>query len=216
MKPIKFYFMHESPPCRAVQMVAAHLKVPLELKFLNLATGDHLKDPEFVALSHVHAVPTIDDDGFVLLESRAIMAYLVNKFAPGSTLYPNEPQLRAKVDMLLNFDIGSLYKAQGEYLVPLLRGKPIDEAKEEPFKKQLNLLDQYLSKNAYVCGDNLTIADLSIRAGLSFGEAAEYDFGQFKNVHDWMNRLAQLPYYKEVNEEPVRRFTLYIQSKKQV
>lgn len=49
--------------------------------------------------------------------SRAILAYLVDKFAPGSPLYPKDVAARAKVDQLLLFDIGTVYKAAGNYLV---------------------------------------------------------------------------------------------------
>lgn len=45
------------------------------------------------------------------------MTYLVAKYAPNSTLYPKEANARAKVDQLLYFDIGTLYRTEGQYLV---------------------------------------------------------------------------------------------------
>lgn len=53
----------------------------------------------------------IDDNGFVLWESRAIMQYLCNKYAPNSHLYPSEPRQRATVERLLNFDVKTLSHA---------------------------------------------------------------------------------------------------------
>lgn len=64
---IDFYFMHESPPCRAVQMVAAHLSIPLNLKYLDLSKGEHYAE-EFTKLNPQRVVPTIVDNGFVLWE----------------------------------------------------------------------------------------------------------------------------------------------------
>ena len=53
----------------------------------------------------------IDDDGYILWESRAIMQYLCNQYAPDSDLYPSDPQKRATVDRLLNFDLKTLSHA---------------------------------------------------------------------------------------------------------
>ena len=54
--------------------------------------------------------------------SRAIMCYLVNKYATDDKpdlqkLYPKDPEMRANVDKLLYFDTGSLYKSIVDYFV---------------------------------------------------------------------------------------------------
>ncbi len=68
-------------------------------------------------MNPTHTIPTIDDDGFILWESRAIAQYLCNKYAPDSDLYPQDPQRRAIVDRLLNFDIGSFSPSIRQALV---------------------------------------------------------------------------------------------------
>lgn len=49
------------------------------------------------------------DGDFVLWESRAISAYLVNTYAKDDSLYPKDLQKKAIVDQRLNFDCGTLY-----------------------------------------------------------------------------------------------------------
>lgn len=65
---IDLYYMPESPPCRAVEMVAAHLSIPLNLKYLDLSKGEHFTNQDFVMLNPQRVVPTIVDNGFVLWE----------------------------------------------------------------------------------------------------------------------------------------------------
>lgn len=55
-------------------------------------------------------MPTIDDNGFILWESRAIAAYLVDKtHIEGHSLYPKDAQRRALIDQRLQFDAATLY-----------------------------------------------------------------------------------------------------------
>jgi glutathione S-transferase len=146
------------------------------------------------------------------------MTYFANKYAPDSTLYPSNPQERAIVDRVLQFDLGTFYRSLGEYLVPILReGKTLDNLdpeKEKKVKEALQLLDDSLAKHTYVAGDKLTLADLSILASLTFAEVFDYDVSSYKNVKAWTDRLKkELPYYDEVNTEPITLFKSYVKVK---
>ena len=55
-------------------------------------------------------MPTIVDGDLSLWESRAIIQYLANQYAPNTSLYPSDPKKRAIVDRTLNFDV-SYYKS---------------------------------------------------------------------------------------------------------
>ena len=77
--------LHGFPPSHATRRAAVIFKelgVPYEL-----ITVDMLKDEHKAAAHLAHQpfgqVPYIDDDGFVLFESRAIGRYLVAKYATG-------------------------------------------------------------------------------------------------------------------------------------
>ena len=107
MPAIDLYYMEASPPCRSVMMTAKLVGVELNLKKLDLMANEHMK-PEFLKINPQHNIPTIDDNGFYLNESRAICAYLVNKYGKNDTLYPKDAAARALVDQRLYFDMTRL------------------------------------------------------------------------------------------------------------
>ena len=63
--------------------------------------GQHLSQ-DFLKLNPHHTVPTYQDDKITLSESRAIMAYLVNRFASpeNASLYPADPVKRGNLRLL--------------------------------------------------------------------------------------------------------------------
>src|SRR6202163_5125840 len=76
--PIKLYDSKISPYARKVRLAAAELEIPLEKIPLDFQKGEPQK-PEYRAMNPNGKVPTIDDDGFVLWESIAILKYLAGK-----------------------------------------------------------------------------------------------------------------------------------------
>lgn len=63
------------------------------------AGGTHglVNTPEYRALNPNGLIPVIEDDGFVLWESNAIVRYLAAKYGHGS-LWPTDIQIRADAD----------------------------------------------------------------------------------------------------------------------
>lgn len=156
---------------------------------------------------------------YSLSRSRAIMTYLANKYAPESSLYPTDPQKRAVIDRLLQWDLGVIYRSIGEYLAPIMRdGKSVehlDPEKEKKIREALRILDSSLSAHKYVAGDELTLADLSILASLSLAEVFDYDvISDYQHIRHWSETLKrELPYYDEINTEPIRMFKSYVKAR---
>jgi glutathione S-transferase len=82
---ITLYTMSGSPYGWRVWLALEHKRIPYALKVLSYDAGDFNK-PEFAALNPRRRVPVIDDDGFALYESAAIIEYLEDK-------WPHEPRL---------------------------------------------------------------------------------------------------------------------------
>ncbi|RWS06732.1 glutathione S-transferase 1: isoform D-like protein [Dinothrombium tinctorium] len=209
---IDFYEDTGSPPTLAVNLALHHLKIPITTHHVDLFAEEHLK-PEFIKLNPFHTVPTIDDNGFVLWESRAIMRYLVNQHAPGNDLYPTDPKRRALVDRMLDFDLGTLYTSASEWMFPpFLEKKPKDDEKEKAMSKNLKLFDHFLSTTRYAAGEHLTIADFSLLASVSTISATGHNMDQYSNVKSWWNLLEkELPYYEQLVSPHIEAFKGFVE-----
>lgn len=163
-------------------MLIKTLELNAEIKLVDLSAGEQ-NDPEFLKLNPLHQVPVLVDGDFVLTESRAIMAYLVNKYKPDSELYPSEPRSRALVDQRLYYDATVVFESCAHIIVRVqvaaserrvklffsfqrsvfYKGvKKIPAEDREKLVNTLNVLDGYLAENKWIAGSNMTIADLSI------------------------------------------------------
>jgi glutathione S-transferase len=103
------YLIYPSPPVRAVLITAKAIGLDLDEKPIDFFQGAHLK-PEYLKLNPQHTVPTlVDDDGFAIWDSHAIMTYLVSKYAKNDSLYPKDLKKRAIVDQRLHFESGVFF-----------------------------------------------------------------------------------------------------------
>lgn len=128
------------------------------------------REPEFLALNPNAQVPVIIDDGFVLWESNAIIAYLARKHH--SELLPRNAQAQALVEQWLYWQLGELNPQWMYAINALLRRNPAytDETRiadsVNRWTARMTVLEGQLERTrAYVCGDSFSIADIAI--GLS-------------------------------------------------
>nr|XP_032515655.1 glutathione S-transferase 1-like isoform X2 [Danaus plexippus plexippus] len=203
-QPIKLYYLPPSPPCRAVMMTARALGLDLDLVLTNIMEGQHMT-PEFLKMNPQHTIPTMDDSGFILWESRAIMTYLANAYGRDDSLYPKNPRSRALVDQRLNFDLGTLFnRFFNLYGRMLFQGEKYDDEAAKKLKEAIGWMNTMLDGRAFVAGDNMTLADISIIVTFSNLEAFGYDFSDHENVDKWFQRTKKIlePYgYEEIDKK---------------
>uniref|UniRef100_A0A6M2DCI8 Putative glutathione s-transferase n=1 Tax=Xenopsylla cheopis TaxID=163159 RepID=A0A6M2DCI8_XENCH len=212
------YMVPLSPPARAVLMTAAAIDVKLDQKMVDLSKGEH-KTAEFLKMNPQHTIPVLDDNGFIVWDSHAICAYLLNKYAPDSDLYPSEPEARAHVDQRLHFDSSVAFNRIREMVYPLVMGtkSTIDDDAIANVHEAYAFLEAFLSQNPetpYLAAGKLTIADLccvsTVSSMLELVPASE---DKYPKLFAWFNLLRELPYYKEFNQPGNEAFAAFIKSK---
>ncbi|KAL1426025.1 hypothetical protein MTO96_003494 [Rhipicephalus appendiculatus] len=205
--PVTLYNQYGSPPCGFVRMVARHVGVDLELYNIDMFKGDHLT-PEYLKLNPYHKAPTIDDDGFILYESSAIAYYLINKYAPASTLYPSCPKLRAQVDQVLATVTSTIQPHYFTFFKPRFFDLQSPTAKEfVAFEENvLDALHNHVGNNCgYAVGNCLTLADLTLLAHLTLClELPVLRRDRFPRLQEYYASIkAELPYFNEINQQGI-------------
>ena len=106
MAPIALYHSPFSPFSRSVYLLTRYLNLDVDVKVLDLIEKKEQFSEEFLKINPQHCVPTIDDNGFYLWESRAILSYIMESRAPH--LLPTSPKEKAVLNQRLHFELGGL------------------------------------------------------------------------------------------------------------
>lgn len=154
-----------------------------------------------------HTIPTLNDDGFSLWESRAIIRYLADKYGKTNSLYGSDAKTRAIVNQRLDFDLGTLYLRFAEYAYPQIFAKAAPNAEhKKKLEDALGFLNTFLEGQTYVAGDNVTLADISLVATVSTIDIFGFDLSKYSNVEAWFAKCkATVPGY-DLNEEGIQEF----------
>lgn len=161
-------------------------------------------------LNPQHTCPTIDDGGFAVWESRAILQYLASKYDQSGTLYPEDLQIRTMINQKLFFDMELNAKVSDYFYPQIMGGAPADAAKLQKLLDFLGFLDTALDGKAYIVGDALTIADISLINTLSMLELLNIDFGQFQNIPAYMEKCkATTPGYDGIASKSLEAFAVF-------
>ncbi|XP_038211035.1 glutathione S-transferase 1-like [Zerene cesonia] len=203
---LKLYHYPLSAPSRAALLAIKNIGIPVEVIVIDLMKKEQLSE-SFTKINPQHCVPTIvDEDGFVLWESKAIACYLVEKYEKYE-LYPKDLKRRAIVNQRLYYECSMLYPRMRAINYPILfQGvKEIKQSLKDDLNSQMVFLEQYLSKSKWVAGDNLTIADTAILASISTMVEVGWDMMEYPNILRWLKDCESIPGYSE-NLEGAKMF----------
>lgn len=189
---MKLYGHPFSSNARRVHMLCEECSIPYQYETIDLMKGDQFQ-PSFLELNPNGMVPVIDDDGFVLWESQAIMRYLANKHG-ASTWYPSEPRIRAQIDAWLDWNHTRLGRETEDIVLNMLiLGDKGEKHKIEESKQALTnilpILEKTLSAHSYICGNQPTLVDLAFLPNIAALEMCRQDLSEYTSISAWYNKM---------------------------
>jgi glutathione S-transferase len=206
---MRLYYHPLSGNSRRARIAALVLGTELDLVNVDLPKGEQ-RQPPHLQRNPNGRVPVLDDGGFLLWESRAIMQYLADK-TPAQTLYPQDPRARADVNRWLFWD--AAHFAQGvaalvfERLVKRVTGRgepdPAEIKRGEGLVAQFfPVLEGQLASKTWVTQDRMTLADVSLATTLALAAPAGIDLGPYPNIRAWHGRIRELDAWKATEPPP--------------
>ncbi|KAJ7205907.1 glutathione S-transferase [Mycena rebaudengoi] len=192
---LKLFGSPYSTCTKRVATVLIEKKVAFTFQSINIMTGEH-KSEEFRARQPFGQVPYIDDDGFILYESRAICRYIADNYAnQGPKLVPTDLKGKALFEQAASTEYSNFDPFSSRALARPMMGMETNKANLEENLKTLSAkLDVYeaiLGKQKYLAGNEVTLVDLFHLPYGALLEKAGSDLMTTKgpNVTRWFNDL---------------------------
>ncbi|RLT89574.1 MAG: hypothetical protein CSH49_07355 [Alcanivorax sp.] len=161
---------------------------------VNMENGDYLSD-WYRAINPNHQVPTFIDDELIIYESNAVLRYLCLKHDL-QAWYPHELKTRATTEQWLDWNQCLLAPCvENIVLHGVFLGAQGDPARVDlghtQWQEREAILDSALAITPYLCGDQPTIADLSVASNIfQLGIADAEPAGS--SLQRWYDAMASL------------------------
>ena len=204
---LKIWGRANSSNLKKVTWLCEEISLPYERIDAGMSFGV-VNTPEYRKLNPNGLVPTIDDEGFILWESNAIVRYLAAKHTAG-TLWPTDLKVRADADRWMDWCTSTLWPAFRPVFWNLIRTpadkrsqKEIDEGSQKT-GELLTRLDGYLAGRKFVAGDQLTIGDIAFGPVVYLVQNVPFDRPKLANYDAWYARISERPAFKKVVALPV-------------
>jgi glutathione S-transferase len=193
-------------------MFCAEQDIAIETVIIDLFQGEH-KGEAYLAVNPNGMVPAIDDDGFVLSESSAILKYLADK--AGSPTYPKDAQARARINEIMDWFNTQFYREIAYHVVyPQVfpnHARATDELTRSIIDWGMGQIPALLATldhgwvtfpggGPYLTGADITIADYLGADLLACGDLIGADWSDYPNVARWLDTMKSRPSWASVHE----------------
>ena len=164
--------------------------------------------PGYLAKNPHAVVPTIEEDGFVLYESNAIVRYLAGR-DPQARFWPKDLRERADADRWMEWQSTMYTPAMTAIFWQLIRtpqdqrdakAVEVSRAKCERFT---GILDAHLARNEWLAAGRFTAADIVVGCAVHRWLLLPIEHEECPNVRRWYETLKARPASHQVTLQPL-------------
>lgn len=191
---IKLYDVPLSGNCHKVRMMLSFLGLDYEPVPVDLPGGGS-HTPEYLAMNPLGKVPVLDDDGFVIRDSQAILVYLARKYGNGAWL-PDDAEGLGRIGEWLSFTANEMINACAVARALVVFNREGDLAGAQAKAADcLNILDQHLDGRDWLVGDAPSVADVACYVYAGLVHQGGVELAGRPHMLAWFKRIESLPGY---------------------
>ena len=189
---MKLYNTKTSGNGYKVRLLLALLGVRYEQVLLDFAAGEHKREP-FLRISPRGQVPALEDDGVVLWDSIACLAYVARKHG-GERWLPTDPAgLGAVMQWLALSENEIMYGLQyARGILRKIREGDYEECRARG-RAALEVLEGRLKDNDWLALGRPTIADIACHSYVALADEAGLPLDAYPGIRAWLARIEALP-----------------------
>jgi glutathione S-transferase len=190
---MKLYNVAYSGNSYKIRLLLAQLGILCDFIEVDILKGES-RTAEFLRINPNGRTPVLDDDGFVLAESNAILAYL----ARGTRFLPEDRKDWARVFQWMFFEQYSHepFIATSRFWLQHKPDSPersaLLESKRDGGWSALKVMEEQLSNNDFFVSD-YSIADISLFAYTHVSHEGGFPLDDFPKVRAWIERVTAQP-----------------------
>jgi GSH-dependent disulfide-bond oxidoreductase len=187
-----------------ISIALEEMRLPYEVRVIDFASQEQKAD-WYVRLNPNGRIPTLDDEGFILFESGAILIYLAEK--TGKFL-PKDVHGRSRVIQWLMFQMSGVGPMMGQANVFLRYFPEKIPAAIERYQREVTrlfgVLDRQLASHEYIAGE-YSIADMALWPWVSGYEWSGVSVAEFASLQRWLSLVGARPAVQAGRDVPIKR-----------
>ncbi len=187
-----------------ISIALEEMGLPYEVRVIDFSAMEQKAD-WYVKLNPNGRIPTLEDEGFTLFESGAILIYLAEK--TGKFL-PKGVQERSRVLQWLMFQMSGIGPMMGQanvffrYFPEKLQ--PVIERYQREVTRLFGVLDRQLATHEYVAGA-YSIADMALWPWVSGHDYSGVSVEEFPSLQRWLALVGARPAVQAGRDVPIKR-----------
>jgi|GEM_PF-3752114 len=204
---LKVFIFPPSPYSKALLFYLFEAQIDFTQVIVNLRKKEQYP-PNYKDINPTKRTPSILIDNFTLGETTSILRYLAEKYMKHE-YYSKNLEHRALTDFWMEYIAQHIIPFSRELVwqrslfpqASIKTSTDLEERASNQLLRSLKVIDQQLSNQAFLMGDNITLGDFLLGPSISWLHLAKIDIKEFNGLRNWFKKVEKLQSWKKVEVE---------------